>query len=225
MAAITRLGSSGYGTRRNGSFAGKASHAHPVGVITRLGSGGYGARRCGSFAGKGGGGTHPVDAITRLGTGGYGVRRAGSFAGKASGSAHPVGRITRLGTAGYGVRRAGSFGGKTSGAVTPPEPPAVQGPFGHVHRQPFRQRATLYPFDRPDEYGELRARQGVAPTQRAQLQAFAGVDEAELLQAHSTLHVELAAALEQEPFGELVSKRGLPSLDVLTFFLSVISKH
>jgi hypothetical protein len=50
---VTRLGPDGYGVRRAGSFAGKASSSlHPVGRITRFSMDGYGARRAGSFAGK-----------------------------------------------------------------------------------------------------------------------------------------------------------------------------
>lgn len=54
MTAITRLGESGYGVRRYGSFAGKHASPHPVGIITRLGESGYGVRRyaASAFAGK-----------------------------------------------------------------------------------------------------------------------------------------------------------------------------
>lgn len=91
MAAITRLSLDGYGARRAGSFAGKASGAgsgnHNPGTITRLSLDGYGAQRVGSFAGKepetpSGAGTHNPGTITRLSLDGYGVGRVGSFAGK-----------------------------------------------------------------------------------------------------------------------------------------------
>ncbi len=51
--AITRLGLSGYGERRAGSFAGKSvPPTHPVGLITRLTLDGYMGGRAGDFSGK-----------------------------------------------------------------------------------------------------------------------------------------------------------------------------
>lgn len=53
VSKITRLGPSGYGVQREGSFAGKST-SRPVGTITRLGESGYGVRRyaVSAFAGK-----------------------------------------------------------------------------------------------------------------------------------------------------------------------------
>lgn len=45
----TRLGSSGFGVKRYGSFAGRVAVSGPV---TRLGSSGFGVRRYGDFSGR-----------------------------------------------------------------------------------------------------------------------------------------------------------------------------
>lgn len=57
---------------------------------TRRGAAGYGTRRCGSFAGKtatSGGGGRPAltHVLSRHGPAGHGIRRAGAFGGKTSG--------------------------------------------------------------------------------------------------------------------------------------------
>ena len=50
---ITRLVSGLWGGKRNGSFVGKTTSGHPVGILTRPVSGLWGGQRNGSFANKG----------------------------------------------------------------------------------------------------------------------------------------------------------------------------
>lgn len=81
----------GFTGRRYGSFADKATDAHPVGLLTQPRAfGAHAGQRYGSFAGKVGGGAHPVDRLTQpRAFGAFTGRRYGSFDGRTAVTPEP----------------------------------------------------------------------------------------------------------------------------------------
>ncbi len=84
------------------------------------------------------------------------------------------------------------------------------------------QRGRIHPFEQHDEYGILVATQGLAPARRTRIEPFS---ESELwpgLRTHSRFRATLAGTHLDE-LGSLAAKRGLPSKEFLTLFLTELS--
>src|SRR4051812_6063013 len=126
--------------------------------------------------------------------------------------------VPNAGTSGYRSMLAHWLGGAGVEAFTPePEPPASDSlDFIGDRVAPYTQRARLYPFERPDEFGFMFAR-GVY---RATSQPYRQADRFGNAAAAAIYRGQLIATPHVDEFATLIARRGLPNKTFMDLFMA-----